>query len=114
MTGIHVPDPTEPPVDPPTDPPVDPPTDPPVDPPTDPPVDPPTDPPKQVRIAFVGEHGYAKYQGRKVTEITVSTGEPYVEFGIYGEWNDGFELEDAVASTGQVSRAGDCLHPVRL
>ena len=107
VTGIHVPDPTEPPVDPPTDPPVDPPTDPPVDPPTDPPVDPPTDPPKQVRIAFVGEHGYAKYQGRKVTEITVSTGEPYVEFGIYGEWNDGFELEDAVASTGKMSRAGD-------
>ena len=107
VTGIDVPDPTEPPVDPPTDPPVDPPTDPPVDPPTDPPVDPPTDPPKQVRITFVGEHGYAKYQGRKVTEIAVSTGEPYVEFGIYGEWNDGFELEDAIASTGKMSRAGE-------
>ena len=56
---------------------------------------------------FVGENGYVKYRGEKVTEIEVSTSEPYVEFGIYGQWEDGFELDTATASSGKLSRAGN-------
>ena len=65
----------------------------------------PTEPP--VTITFVGVNGYAKYQGEKVESITVAADEPYVEFGIYGEYDLGFELDTATASQGKMSRAGN-------
>ena len=108
VTGLATPEPTAPTGPDPTVPePTEP--EPTAPPPTEPePTEPePTEPGKRVKIAFVGENGYVKYRGEKVTEIEVSTSEPYVEFGIYGQWEDGFELDTATASSGKLSRAGN-------
>ena len=67
----------------------------------------PTEPEEFYTITFEGENGYAKYEGRKVTEIQVSSYEPYVEFGIYGEYDDGYELDTASASAGSLDQAGN-------
>ena len=56
-------------------------------------------------VTFRGENGYAKYHGQKVTSIEVNTNEPYVEFGLYGVAENGFELDTASASAGTLVRA---------
>ena len=66
-----------------------------------------TEPARLVKITFVGEHAYVKYQGQKVTQIEVSTAEPYVEFGIYADQENGFEVGSATASSGKLNRGGD-------
>lgn len=65
------------------------------------------EPAKTVKITFVGENGYAKYNGTRVTEIEVSTDVSFVEFGIYGEYDNGYETDTVTASSGKLSRAGD-------
>ena len=67
----------------------------------------PTEPEEFYTITFVGENGYAKYEGQKVTEIQVSSKETYVEFGIYGEYENGYELDSAAASAGALDQAGN-------
>lgn len=74
--------------------------------PTDP-TQPVVDPGDPVTITFSGEHGYVKYDGKRVTEIQTTTGVDYVEFGIYGVWDDGYELDQVTASNGKLNRAGD-------
>ncbi len=92
------PDPTEPD---PTDP-----TEPPTEPdPTDP-IDP-TEPEEFYVITFAGENGYVKYGGEKVEQITVSSRESYVEFGVYGVYDDGYELDTVNVSSGKLDRAGN-------
>lgn len=56
-------------------------------------------------VTFRGENGYAKYHGQKVASIEVNTNEPYVEFGLYGVAENGFELDTASASAGTLVRA---------
>lgn len=63
--------------------------------------------PKVVTVTFRGENGYVKYRGEKVEQIQVSTEDEFVEFGIYGEKQNGYELDEAVASAGKMNRAGE-------
>ncbi len=115
VANVELPMPTDPdPTDPdPTDPnPTDPdPTDPdPTDPdPTDPdPTDPdPTAPEKLYTVTFVGENGYVKYQNQKVTQIRVSSADPYVEFRVHGEYDNGYETDTVTASDGTLDKAGE-------
>lgn len=65
------------------------------------------DPANTVTITFVGENGYAKYQGEKVTSIQVDPSESFVEFAIYGNFDEGYETDTVTASSGKLNRAGD-------
>ncbi|MGM9640429.1 MAG: InlB B-repeat-containing protein, partial [Faecousia sp.] len=67
----------------------------------------PTEPEVFYTVTFEGENGYAKYQGEKVTQIQVSSREPYVEFGIHGEYDNGYETDTVTASAGVLDRAGE-------
>ena len=76
--------------------------------PTDPnPTEPPTEPEEIYVISFVGDNGYAKINGEKVTQVSVSSLEPYVEFSIHGEYDNGYETDTVTASQGNLDQAGN-------
>lgn len=79
----------------------------PTEPPTEPDPTAPTEPEEFYIITFAGENGYVKYGGQKVEQIMVSSREPYVEFGVYGVYDDGYELDTVSASSGNLDQAGN-------
>ena len=62
--------------------------------PTAEPTDPtePTEPETGFTVTFKGEGGYAKVNGEKVTSVTLEPGVNWLNFNLYGDHSEGFDL----------------------
>ena len=62
--------------------------------PTAEPTDPtePTEPETGFTVTFKGEGGYAKVNGEKVTSVTLEPGVTWLNFNLYGDHSEGFEI----------------------
>lgn len=71
------------------------------------PVDPPKPPVKPAyTVTFVGDQGYAKVDGKKVTSVTLEPGQTWLTFSLYGDKSIGFELDDVRVTSGTLSKNG--------
>lgn len=70
--------------------------------PTAEPTDPtePTEPETGFTVTFKGEGGYAKVNGEKVTSVTLEPGVNWLNFNLYGDHSEGFDLDQVAASSG--------------
>ena len=74
--------------------------------PTAEPTDPtePTEPETGFTVTFKGEGGYAKVNGEKVTSVTLEPGVTWLNFNLYGDHSEGFDLDQVAASSGTLQR----------
>lgn len=74
--------------------------------PTAEPTDPtePTEPETGFTVTFKGEGGYAKVNGEKVTSVTLEPGVNWLNFNLYGDHSEGFDLDQVAASSGTLQR----------
>lgn len=66
----------------------------------------PTDPQESYTVTFVGEDGYAKVDGQKVTSVTLEPGQTWLTFSLFGDKSIGYELDDVQVTSGTLSRNG--------
>ena len=74
--------------------------------PSEEPTDPtePTEPETGFTVTFKGEGGYAKVNGEKVTSVTLEPGVTWLNFNLYGDHSEGFDLDQVAASSGTLQR----------
>lgn len=70
---------------------------------TDQPVTP-TEPETGFTVTFLGDGGYAKVDGEKVSSVTLEPGVDWLSFNLYGDQSQGFDLDQVAASAGTLER----------
>lgn len=55
-------------------------------------------------VTFVGDRGYAKVDGERVTSVTLEPGVNWLSFNLYGDQGTGFDLDDVTATSGTLRR----------
>ncbi len=64
----------------------------------------PTEPEKGFTVTFQGNGGYAKVNGEKVTSVTLEPGVNWLNFNLYGDQSQGFDLDQVAATAGTLQQ----------
>lgn len=66
----------------------------------------PPEPQEPYTVTFVGDRGYAKVDGKKVSSVTLEPGQTWLTFTLFGDQSTGYELDDVKATSGTLSKNG--------